>query len=177
RGEPASYSELVFDASPMHDIGKIGIPDAVLLKPGRLNDTERQIMNTHAKLGYDMLAGSDSALLEMGAEIAYTHHERWDGNGYPEQLKGPDIPLGGRITSLVDVFDALSSPRVYKPAWPLEKVTGYCLEQRGSHFDGDLVDLMFENLDDFLGIRDSFADNFDEEEHSLLAPTIPRPAE
>ncbi len=175
-GEPVAYSELVFDASPMHDIGKIGIPDAVLLKPGRLNDTERQIMNTHAKLGYDMLAGSDSSLLEMGARIAYTHHERWDGNGYPDQVKGSDIPLEGRITALVDVFDALSSPRVYKPAWPLEKVTAYCIEQRGSHFDGDLVDTMFGNLDQFLGIRDNFSDNFEEEEHSILAPAIARPA-
>ena len=162
-GEPANYTELVFDASPMHDLGKIGIPDAVLLKPGRLSDSEREIMNTHARLGYEMLVGSDSALLEMGANIAYTHHEKWDGTGYPRQFKGNQIPLEGRITALVDVFDALSSPRIYKPAWPLEKVTDYCRTQRDQHFDGSLVDAMLENLDDFVSIRDLFADQFEEE--------------
>lgn len=177
-GENQSYCELVFDASPMHDIGKIGIPDAVLLKPGRLTDNERIIMNTHAQLGHDMLADSDSALLEMGATIALTHHERWDGNGYPNRRQGADIPLEGRITALVDVFDALSSPRVYKPAWEIDKVTDFCKEQRNIHFDGELVDLMFSNLPDFLAIRDSYADNFDEvSEHSILTPAITRPAE
>jgi len=166
-GEPTNYCELVFDASPMHDLGKIGIPDAVLLKPGRLTDNEREIMNTHAKLGYDMLVGSDSALLEMGANIAYTHHERWDGAGYPRQLKGNQIPLEGRITAMVDVFDALSSPRVYKPAWPLDKVIEYCKGQRNQHFDGSLVDAMLGNLDDFLTIRDHYADLFEEEEYPM----------
>jgi len=166
-GEPTNYCELVFDASPMHDLGKIGIPDAVLLKPGRLTDSEREIMNTHAKLGYDMLVGSDSALLEMGANIAYTHHERWDGAGYPRQLKGNQIPLEGRITAMVDVFDALSSPRVYKPAWPLDKVIEYCKGQRNQHFDGSLVDAMLGNLDDFLTIRDHYADLFEEEEYPM----------
>jgi len=166
-GEPTNYCELVFDASPMHDLGKIGIPDAVLLKPGRLTDSEREIMNTHAKLGYDMFVGSDSALLEMGANIAYTHHERWDCAGYPRQLKGNQIPLEGRITAMVDVFDALSSPRVYKPAWPLDKVIEYCKGQRDQHFDGSLVDAMLGNLDDFLTIRDHYADLFEEEEYPM----------
>lgn len=176
-GENPSYSELVFDASPMHDLGKIGIPDAVLLKPGRLTDNERIIMNTHAQLGYEMLTGSDSALLEMGANIALTHHERWDGAGYPSGTKGNLIPLEGRITALVDVFDALSSPRVYKPAWPLERVIDYCNEQRNQHFDGSLVEAMIDNLDDFLVIRDEYADQFEEEEHSMLTPTISRPVD
>jgi HD-GYP domain-containing protein (c-di-GMP phosphodiesterase class II) len=177
RGEDASFRELVFDASPMHDLGKIGIPDAVLLKPGRLTDNERVIMNTHAQLGYEMLAGSDSALLEMGATIAQTHHERWDGTGYPQQLQGKHIPLEGRITALVDVFDALSSPRVYKPAWPLDKVIDYCLEQRDQHFDGELVDTLIENMDDFLAIREEYADEFDddESEHSIITAAIKRP--
>lgn len=161
-GEDQRYKELLFDASPMHDIGKIGIPDAVLLKPGRLTDSERAVMNTHAEMGYDMLQGSDSELLAMGAVIARTHHERWDGDGYPHRLGGEDIPLEGRITALVDVFDALSSPRVYKPAWPFDKVQAYLTEQKAKHFDPRLVEAMFDNIDVFLKIREQYKDEFHE---------------
>lgn len=160
-GQTEAFQQLIFDASPMHDIGKIGIPDAVLLKPGRLTDSERAVMNTHAELGYEMLVGSDSELLQMGAVIARTHHEKWDGGGYPHRLAGAAIPLEGRITALVDVFDALSSPRVYKPAWPLDKVQAHIDEQKEKHFDPVLVEALFDNLDEFLEIREKYRDEFE----------------
>ena len=159
-GKSDDYQELIYDASPMHDIGKIGIPDAVLLKPGRLNDAEREVMNTHAQLGYDMLSGSDSDLLNMGAVIAQSHHEKWDGTGYPKRISSVDIPIEGRIVALVDVFDALSSARVYKPAWPLEKVQEYLREQRGRQFDPTLIDALFDRIDDYLAIREEYKDEF-----------------
>lgn len=161
-GHDLQYQELIYDASPMHDIGKIGIPDAVLLKPGRLNDAERIVMNTHAQQGYDMLIGSDSELLNMGAVIAQTHHEKWDGTGYPKGTAGENIPIEGRITALVDVFDALSSARVYKPAWALEKVQDYLHEQKGKQFDPMLIDALFDKLDDYLEIREIYKDEFPE---------------
>lgn len=145
-------------ASPLHDLGKLGIPDAVLHKPDRLDKEEWQLMQAHASMGHQMLAGTGLPLLDAGAEVALTHHERWDGNGYPNGLKGEEIPLFGRITALVDVFDALASERAYKPAWPLTKVVAMLKSERGRHFDPSLVDLMLDNLDDFLIIRNEFPD-------------------
>ncbi|WP_111977969.1 DUF3369 domain-containing protein [Algibacillus agarilyticus] len=145
-------------ASPLHDVGKVGIPDRVLNKPAKLDKEEWAIMQTHAKLGYDVLNQSNNEILQLGAQIAYQHHEKYDGTGYPQGLKGEDIHIVGRITALADVFDALASERCYKPAWPLKKVLKLLREERGKHFDPKLVDLLLDNLDDFIAIRDAFPD-------------------
>ena len=150
--------EMLKQASPMHDIGKIAIPDAILNKPGRFNDEERAIMDTHAQLGYDMLKHSNRSLLKMAAIVAYEHHEKYNGTGYPNQLAGEDIHIYGRITALADVFDALGSNRVYKSAWDDEKIFKMFQEERGKHFDPKLIDIFFEHLDEFLYIRDIMRD-------------------
>lgn len=152
--------EMLKRASPLHDIGKIGIPDAILHKPGKLEPEEWSVMKQHAQIGYDMLRGSDIPMFQVGALIALNHHEKWDGSGYPQGLKGEKIPLEGRITALVDVFDALGSDRCYKKAWPLDKILQLIEQERGRHFDPSLVSLMLENLDDFLAIRDQYKDEF-----------------
>jgi response regulator RpfG family c-di-GMP phosphodiesterase len=151
-------AELLRTASPMHDIGKVAIPDAVLKKPGRLDKDEFEIMKTHAQLGYEMLKMSHRPILHTASIVAYEHHERWDGKGYPRGLKGEQIHIYGRITAIADVFDALGSKRVYKPAWDDEKIFNLFKEERGKQFDPKLVDLFFENIDKFLEIRDRFAD-------------------
>jgi response regulator RpfG family c-di-GMP phosphodiesterase len=151
-------SEMLKQASPMHDIGKVAIPDAVLNKPGRFDEEERRIMDTHAALGYEMLKHSHRALLEMAATVAYEHHEKWNGKGYPRGLKGEDIHIYGRITALADVFDALGSDRVYKKAWDDERIFSLFKEERGEHFDPRLIDIFFEHLDEFLAIREKFKD-------------------
>ncbi len=145
-------------ASPMHDIGKIAIPDAVLNKPGRFDEAERAIMDTHALLGYEMLKHSQRPLLKMAAIVAKEHHEKWDGTGYPEGKAGEDIHIYGRITALADVFDALGSERVYKAAWNDEKIFTLFQEERGKHFDPRLVDIFFEHREMFLHIRDTLKD-------------------
>ena len=157
-GLPQKECEMLKQASPMHDIGKIAIPDAVLNKPGRFNAEERAIMDTHAQLGYDMLKYSNRPLLKMAAVVAYEHHEKYNGTGYPNKLKGEDIHIYGRITALADVFDALGSARVYKPAWDDERIFTMFKEERGEHFDPKLIDIFFEHLDDFLHIRDTMKD-------------------
>lgn len=151
-------AEMLKQASPMHDIGKVAIPDAILNKPGRFDEKEREIMNTHAQLGYEMLKHSNRALLKCAATVSYEHHEKWDGSGYPRGLKGEDIHIYGRITALADVFDALGSDRCYKKAWEDEKIFKLFKEERGKHFDPKLVDIFFENLDEFLKIRAKFRD-------------------
>ena len=145
-------------ASPMHDIGKIAIPDVVLNKPGRFNDEERKIMDTHAQLGYDMLQSSSRELMQIAAIVAYQHHEKYNGKGYPNQLAGKNIHIYGRITALADVFDALGSARVYKPAWDDERIFTLLKEERGEQFDPQLIDAFFEHLDEFLHIRDTMQD-------------------
>lgn len=147
-------------ASPMHDIGKVGIPDDILNKPGKLTDNEFAIMKTHAQLGYDMLKHSNKEILKASATIAHEHHERWDGNGYPRGIKGDEIHLYGRITAVCDVFDALSHDRVYKKAWPLEKILELFREGKGTQFDPRLIDLFINNLDTFLEIRDKYNDAY-----------------
>lgn len=159
-GFPEEKAELLKRASPLHDIGKIGIPDAILHKPGKLDADEWEIMKTHAQIGYDMLSGSDIELFQVASQIALNHHEKWDGSGYPQGLAGHTIPLEGRITALVDVFDALGSDRCYKRAWPLDKILALIQEEKGRHFDPALVELMLANLDDFLAIRDTYRDEF-----------------
>ncbi|AXH13011.1 HD-GYP domain-containing protein [Halarcobacter bivalviorum] len=154
-------ASLLKEASPMHDIGKVGIPDFVLKKPAKLNDEEWQIMKTHAQLGYEMLKHSNRKILKAAAIVAKEHHEKWDGSGYPEGLKGEDIHIYGRITAVADVFDALGSDRCYKKAWPLEKILELFKEEKGKHFDPKLVDLLFENIDEIIYIRDKYKDIFD----------------
>jgi HD-GYP domain-containing protein (c-di-GMP phosphodiesterase class II) len=145
--------ELIRLASPLHDVGKIAIPDAVLQKPGRLTPAERSEMEKHAQIGHDMLCGSDNELLELAATIALTHHEHWDGNGYPNGLIGKEIPIEGRIAAIADVFDALTSDRVYRPAMSLEQALEIMSEGRGTQFDPHLLDLFLANLSAVLVIR------------------------
>lgn len=150
--------EMIKLASPLHDIGKIGIPDAILQKPGKLDKDEWEVMKTHAQKGYELLKDSKLAIMKVGSEIAYYHHERWDGNGYPNGLSKNEIPIYGRITSLADVFDALGSPRCYKKAWPDDEVLAHIKEQSGKQFDPRLTQLFLENISQFLEIRDKFVD-------------------
>lgn len=150
--------ELIADASPMHDIGKVAIPDNILHKPGKLTKDEFVIMKEHASIGYKMLNHSKRPLLKTAAKIALEHHERWDGNGYPNHLKGEEISIEGRITSVADVFDALGSDRIYKKAWEDEKIFNYFKEERGKQFDPNLIDIFFNHLDEFLEIRKKFCD-------------------
>jgi len=151
-------AELLKQASPMHDIGKVAIPDAILNKPGRFDEEERRVMDTHAKLGYEMLKNSHRPLLQLAATVAYEHHEKWDGSGYPRKLQGEDIHIAGRITAVADVFDALGSDRVYKKAWDDERIFNLFKEERGKHFDPKLIDIFFDNLDEFLKVREQFKD-------------------
>ncbi len=137
-------------ASQLHDIGKIGIPDHILLKPGRLTDEEREVMSHHPQIGARILSGLDAPMLQLARDIALTHHERWDGTGYPAGLRGEAIPIAGRIVAICDVFDALRSRRPYKRAWPLDEVLALLREQSGRHFDPHLVALFLAHIDDFL---------------------------
>jgi len=157
-GLSQEQAEMLKQASPMHDIGKVAIPDAILNKPGRFDEDERKIMDTHASLGYEMLKSSKRPLLKLAATVAYEHHEKWDGSGYPQGLKGEEIDINGRITALADVFDALGSDRVYKKAWNDEKIFNLLKEERGKQFDPKLIDIFFANLPKFLKIRDTFRD-------------------
>ena len=153
-------AELLKQASPMHDIGKVAIPDAVLNKPGRFNAQERKIMDTHAELGYKMVNTSERPLLKAASIVAYEHHEKWNGKGYPQGKSGEDIHIYGRITAIADVFDALGSDRVYKKAWRDEKIFQLFHEERGEHFDPQLIDLFFENIEQILAVRDKFKDAY-----------------
>jgi putative two-component system response regulator len=171
-GLPADQAELLRLASPMHDVGKIGIPDSILNKPGKLTDAEYTIMKTHAEIGHSILVGSERPMLNAAAVIAHQHHERWDGKGYPRGLQGTGIHEFGRIVSLVDVFDALASDRVYRPAMPLDKVLTIIHEGRGTQFDPELVDLFLAHLDRFLAISRLLSDDAD-----VYQPTVETPAD
>ncbi|WP_028579217.1 response regulator [Desulfogranum japonicum] len=142
--------DLILNASPMHDVGKIGIADDILLKPGRLNDKERAIMERHTEIGAKIIGEHDNPLLKMARTVALTHHEKWNGSGYPKGLKGEDIPLVGRIAAVADVFDALISKRPYKEAWPVEKAVALFKEESGQHFDPALIEVFVQNLDKIL---------------------------
>ncbi len=156
--------EALLYAAPMHDIGKIGIPDKILLKTGKLDAEEWEIMKKHTVIGADILKGSNISFVRMGETIALTHHEKWDGSGYPCGLKGRKIPLVGRITALADVFDALTSDRPYKKAFSYEKSNQIILQERGKHFDPDVVDAFFEVQDAVLQIKESYR----EDQYSFL---------
>ncbi|NOQ30910.1 MAG: HD domain-containing protein [Helicobacteraceae bacterium] len=157
-GLSSKEADILQMASPMHDIGKVGIPDAILNAPRKLELDEWKIMQTHAKLGFEMLKNSNKPILQAAAIVANEHHEKFDGSGYPNAKVGDDIHIYGRITAVADVFDALGSERVYKKAWELEAILGLFKEESGKHFDPKLVTLFLENLDNFLVIRDRFMD-------------------
>ena len=152
------WSELIFNAAPMHDIGKIGIPDHILLKSGKLNDDEWELMRKHPQFGADIIGDHDSDILKMSKEIALTHHEKWDGSGYPKGLKGTDIPLSSRIIAIADVFDALTTKRPYKNAWSVEDAVEHINENAGTHFDPDLVLLFNQMLPDILLIKEQYSE-------------------
>ncbi len=157
-GLSVGQQELLLDAAPMHDIGKVGTPDMILLKPGKLTDAEFSIMKQHAVIGYEVLNTSSSPLLKTAAEIAHTHHEKFDGSGYPRGLRGDDIPLFGRIVAVADVFDALTSERPYKKAWSIEQATQMLRDWAGVHFDPLCVDAFLTDFADVLEFKNKFMD-------------------
>ena len=152
-------AKMILDAAPMHDIGKIGIPDSILLKPGKLDAEEWEIMKQHPQIGVEILGNDDSELLSLAREIAISHHEKFDGSGYPNGLSGQDIPLSGRIVAIADVFDALTAERPYKKAWPLEKALNLLKEESGAHFDPELVDCFMRRLPEILAIKEKYAED------------------
>ncbi len=154
-GMPALSPKDMLYAAPMHDIGKIGIPDHILLKPGKLADEEFDIVKTHTTIGAKILSNSSAKIIMLAEQIALSHHERWDGQGYPNGLSGKDIPLAGRIVALADVFDALTSKRPYKETFPLEVALDIMKKERGQHFDPDVLDIFLTNMNEVLKIRDS----------------------
>ncbi len=147
-------------AAPMHDIGKLGIPDSILLKPGQLTPDEFTVIKSHTQVGYEMLRRSQREIFVSAAMIAHEHHEKFDGTGYPRSLKGDEIHIFGRITAVADVFDSLASDRCYKKAWPLEEVLAHMLKEANSHFDPQIIDVFFKHLDPILKIRADFQDEF-----------------
>ena len=151
-------AELLRIASPMHDVGKIGIPDAILNKPGKLTDEEFERIKTHTLIGYDILKGSKQKILQLAAKIALEHHERWDGHGYPHGVAGEQINVLSRIVKVADVFDALSCKRVYKEAWSIEQILENLKKDRGTHFDPHIVNLLLDNVDEFIKIRERLGD-------------------
>ncbi|MEG1064503.1 MAG: HD domain-containing protein [Comamonas sp.] len=173
-GQSKAYAELLRKAAPMHDVGKIGIPDSVLKKPGAFKPEEREIMNRHPSIGADILGKSRIALFQLAAEVALTHHERWDGTGYPRQLAGTDIPLSGRIVAVVDCYDALTMDRVYRPALSHEEALDIIIAQRATAYDTDVVDCFTRNHEALRALREriterrmTFADLV-ESEHPIL---------
>jgi len=157
-GLPPDISFMIEKAAPLHDLGKIGIPDNILLKKGQLDDAEREIMNTHVQIGADLLNEHESLLVKMASSIALNHHERWDGTGYPAGISGESIPIEGRITAICDVFDALTTVRPYKDAWSIEDAVAELENSSGSHFDPALVRLFMDNLEQIIAIRETYSD-------------------
>ncbi len=151
-------AELLKIASPMHDIGKVAIPDDLLKKPGKLTEEEFDLMKTHSEIGYSLLKNSTRRILKTAAIVAHQHHEKWNGTGYPLGLKGEDIHIYGRITAVADVFDALGTKRVYKDAWELDRILALFREERGGHFDPQIVDTFMENLPRLLEVQEAYSD-------------------
>ena len=151
-------AEDIFHAAPMHDVGKIGTPDAVLLKPGRLEPDERVVMEQHVRMGAEILGEHDSSLLQLARSIALYHHEKYDGSGYPHNLAGEAIPVEARIIAIADVFDALTSVRPYKHEWPVEEAVALLRRESGKHFDPQLVELFIEQLPAVLAIKQQYAE-------------------
>lgn len=157
-GLTEAQATLLLNAAPMHDVGKIGIPDAILLKPGKLTPEEFDIIKEHPAIGAHILSGSDSPLIKLAEIVAYTHHEKWDGTGYPRGLKGEAIPIEGRIASIADVFDALTAIRPYKKAWDVNEAADFILKNSSTHFDPELAYLFTQALPEILEIRTQFPD-------------------
>ncbi|MDH3514362.1 MAG: HD domain-containing protein [Gammaproteobacteria bacterium] len=157
-GHSEQFCDTIYLAAPMHDIGKVGIPDKILLKPGKLSGEEWEIMKTHTTIGYEVLRGSSSPLLRMGADIAHSHHEQYNGQGYPLGLAGEAIPVVGRIVAVADELDALLSARPYKQAWNLKDALDHMRRERGRHFDPACIEIMLRNIDAILDIQKRFAD-------------------
>lgn len=157
-GKSEEYCKLIKIASPMHDVGKIGVSDTILLKPGKLTDEEFRLMQDHVKIGAKILADSDSPLLQLAYDIALTHHEKFNGKGYPHGTKGHNIPLCGRIVAIADVFDALTSKRPYKEAWPIEKAVGLIEREKGEHFDPEVVEAFLKVLPSVLNVANKYHD-------------------
>lgn len=169
-GLDAEFQDVLFQAAPMHDIGKVGTPDHILLKPGRLTDDEMVIMRKHAEIGYEILRDSESPFLDLASVIALSHHEKFDGSGYPQGLAGTDIPIAGRIVAVADVLDALTSERPYKRAWSVEDAQRYVNENKGSHFDPACVEALMAVWPEVLAIRDRYQnDPNDPREQKLQA--------
>ena len=160
-GLPAGEVENILYAAPMHDIGKIGIPDSILLKPSKLTDDEFQLMKTHAQIGAKILANAKAPILRLGQQIAISHHEKWNGRGYPQGHAGEKIPLVGRIVGLADVFDALTSKRPYKVPYPVEVAVNIIQKERGEHFDPDVADAFLGNVDEFVKIKEEVSSEED----------------
>lgn len=152
--------DMLLNAAPMHDVGKIGIPDHIILKPGKLNDNEWEIMRTHPQIGADIIGRHSVGILHLAREIALTHHEKWDGSGYPAGLAGEEIPFSGRIVAIADVFDALTTERPYKKAWPVEKALQVIEGDSGSHFDPSLIDAFLGSIDDLLKVRHKYQEQY-----------------
>jgi len=159
-GLPEEDAELLKMASPMHDIGKVAIPDSILKKKGRLTDKEFQLMRKHPEVGYELLKNSKRRILKTAATVAHEHHEYFNGKGYPCGKKGYEIHIFGRITALADVFDALSSDRCYKDAWELERILNLLKDERNQQFEGKLVDIFLKNIRTMLNIKENLRDNF-----------------
>ena len=157
-GWDAEACELMLNASPMHDVGKIGIPDGILLKPGPLTPDEREVMQTHTTIGADILSGSGNELIEMARDIALAHHEKWDGSGYPRGLRGGVIPQAARIVAITDVFDALTSERPYKKPWSVADAVRFMSDNAGTHFDPELLPLFIDLVPQVGQIRERFAE-------------------
>lgn len=157
-GANPDWVELIYAAAPMHDVGKIGIPDHILLKTGKLSDDEWNIMKKHPVIGAEIIGEHDSPLLKMAREIALYHHEKWDGSGYPQQLRGNAIPLSARIVAIADVFDALTTARPYKEAWDIDTAFDYLRSEAGRHFDPELVETFLGHRDDILSIQQTYAE-------------------
>lgn len=157
-GLPSRDTMLLTMAAPIHDIGKVAIPDSILMKPGKLSPEEFNTVKEHTSVGYNILKYSNRDILKAAAIIAHEHHERYDGKGYPRGLKGEEIHIYGRIVAVADVFDALGSPRVYKKAWVMDDILNYFRRERGKHFDPKLVDILFDKLDEFLSIKEKYKD-------------------
>ncbi|MEQ1635401.1 MAG: HD domain-containing phosphohydrolase [Methylococcales bacterium] len=158
-GMPIALQNMILEAAPMHDIGKVGIPDSILLKPGKLDAAEFELMKEHATFGHNILNGSSSKLMQLGALIALTHHEKFDGSGYPNGLVGDQTPIYGQIIAVADVFDALTSERPYKKPWTIEAAIDFLNEGSGKHFKPECVTAFLKDWDNVLAIKDRFVDD------------------
>jgi putative two-component system response regulator len=150
------WSELIFNSAPMHDVGKIGIPDGILLKPAQLSPEEWQIMRQHPEIGANILGNHSHELMSMSCEIALSHHEKWDGSGYPRNLAGEDIPVSARIIAIADVFDALTTERPYKKSWAISDALSFVNEQSGKHFDPALIECFNTRINEILLVKEKY---------------------